>query len=394
GTGVSGSVERRAPSLFYFFFYFRGRFSIVKKCVHKASRKDVAVKFISKKMKKKEQAAHEAALLQHLQHPQYITIHDTYESPTSYILVLELMDDGRLLDYLMNHDELMEEKVAFYIRDTMEALQYLHNCRVAHLDIKVGRKENDAILFSNLITGHYHIHHLLGNPEFAAPEVIQGLPVSLSTDIWSIGVLTYVMLSGVSPFLDESKEETCINVCRVDFSFPPEYFSDVSHAARDFINVILQEEFRRRPTAATCLQHPWLQPHNGSYSKIPLDTSRLASFIEHVTPLSLGSYTAGPEARCRERAGAKQICLYIVPYSAFAFHVASLTAGYKSLRRWQYLPSSSGPKQSGERWWVPAPSPWDPQAPLGTRGIVASTAKKGLWEANTNWKQEPKLQLP
>ncbi|NXR99013.1 KALRN protein, partial [Oxylabes madagascariensis] len=124
----------------------RGRFSIVKKCVHKATRKDVAVKFISKKMKKKEQAAHEAALLQHLQHPQYITIHDTYESPTSYILVLELMDDGRLLDYLMNHDELMEEKVAFYIRDTMEALQYLHNCRVAHLDIKVGTNENDAVI--------------------------------------------------------------------------------------------------------------------------------------------------------------------------------------------------------------------------------------------------------
>uniref|UniRef100_A0A8B9I6D0 non-specific serine/threonine protein kinase n=1 Tax=Anser brachyrhynchus TaxID=132585 RepID=A0A8B9I6D0_9AVES len=268
----------------------RGRFSIVKKCVHKATRKDVAVKFVSKKMKKKEQAAHEAALLQHLQHPQYITIHDTYESPTSYILVLE-MDDGRLLDYLMNHDELMEEKVAFYIRDTMEALQYLHNCRVAHLDIKpenllidlripVPRVKIIDLEDAVQITGHYHVHHLLGNPEFAAPEVIQGLPVSLSTDIWSIGVLTYVMLSGVSPFLDESKEETCINVCRVDFSFPPEYFSDVSHAARDFINVILQEDFRRRPTAATCLQHPWLQPHNGSYSKIPLDTSRLASFIE------------------------------------------------------------------------------------------------------------------
>jgi len=76
--------------LLFFYFFSRGRFSIVKKCVHKATRKDVAVKFISKKIKKKEQAAHEAALLQHLQHPQYITIHDTYESPTSYILVLEL----------------------------------------------------------------------------------------------------------------------------------------------------------------------------------------------------------------------------------------------------------------------------------------------------------------
>lgn len=54
------------------------------------------------------------------------------------------MDDGRLLDYLMNHDELMEEKVAFYIRDIMEALQYLHNCRVAHLDIKVIRNSNPS----------------------------------------------------------------------------------------------------------------------------------------------------------------------------------------------------------------------------------------------------------
>lgn len=242
-------------------------------------------------MKKKEQAAHEAALLQHLQHPQYVTLHDTYESPTSYILILELMDDGRLLDYLMNHDELMEEKVAFYIRDIMEALQYLHNCRVAHLDIKpenllidlripVPRVKLIDLEDAVQISGHFHIHHLLGNPEFAAPEVIQGIPVSLGTDIWSIGVLTYVMLSGVSPFLDESKEETCINVCRVDFSFPHEYFCGVSNAARDFINVILQEDFRRRPTAATCLQHPWLQPHNGSYSKIPLDTSRLACFIE------------------------------------------------------------------------------------------------------------------
>lgn len=65
---------------------------------------------------------------------------------TSRVWFVCRMDDGRLLDYLMNHDELMEEKVAFYIRDTMEALQYLHNCRVAHLDIKVRRKENDAVI--------------------------------------------------------------------------------------------------------------------------------------------------------------------------------------------------------------------------------------------------------
>lgn len=130
------------------------------------------------------------------------------------------------------------------------------------------------------ITGHYYVHQLLGNPEFAAPEVIKGTPVSLATDIWSLGVLTYVMLSGVSPFLDESSEETCVNICRVDFSFPLEYFTSVSQAAQDFIRATLQMDARWRPTVATCLLHPWLQPHYSNYSKIPLDTTRLAAFIE------------------------------------------------------------------------------------------------------------------
>ncbi|XP_053326998.1 kalirin isoform X2 [Spea bombifrons] len=269
----------------------RGRFSVVRRCVQKATRKDVAVKFISKKMKKKEQAAHEAALLQHLQHPQYVALHDTFESPTAYILVLDLMDDGRLLDYLVNHDELMEERISFFIRDIMEALRYLHSCRVAHLDIKpenllvdlripVPRVKIIDLEDAVQITGHFHIHRLLGSPEFAAPEVIHGTPVSLGSDIWSLGVLTYVMLSGVSPFLDESREETCLNICRVDFCFPQEYFAGVSQAAQDFIRATLQADPRWRPTVATCLQHPWLQPHYSSHSKIPLDTTRLAGFIE------------------------------------------------------------------------------------------------------------------
>ncbi|KAK1165745.1 kalirin isoform X1, partial [Acipenser oxyrinchus oxyrinchus] len=269
----------------------RGRFSIVKKCVHKATKKEVAVKFVSKKMKKKDQVAHEAAITQHLLHPQFLSLCDIYESPGSFILVLELMEDGRLFDFLINHDELMEEKVSFYIKDTLEAIQYLHNCRVAHLDLKPENLLVDLhipvprvklIDFGDAIqiTSQNYIHPLLGNPEFAAPELIQGSPVSLSTDIWSLGVLAYVMLSGVSPFLDESVEETCMNICRLDFSFPDDYFWGVSHAAKDFIKAVLQVNSRKRPTASTCLQHPWLHAPSSAYSKNPLDTSRLASFNE------------------------------------------------------------------------------------------------------------------
>uniref|UniRef100_A0A3B5B3N1 Protein kinase domain-containing protein n=1 Tax=Stegastes partitus TaxID=144197 RepID=A0A3B5B3N1_9TELE len=98
---------------------------------------------------------------------------------------------------------------------------------------------------------------MLLNFLFAAPELIRGTPVSVATDVWSVGVLAYVMLSGVSPFLDESPEETCVNICRLDFCFPDEYFRDVSQAAKDFVSSALQQDPRKRPSATSCLQHPW-----------------------------------------------------------------------------------------------------------------------------------------
>ncbi|TNN04436.1 hypothetical protein fugu_001465, partial [Takifugu bimaculatus] len=273
----------------------RGRFSVVKKCLNKSTKKEVAVKFVSKKMQKKEQVAQEADVLLHVQNHQLVALLDTYESPTALMLVLELLEDGRLLDYLVAHDELMEEKVSFFIREILEALQNLHTCRVAHLDLK---PENimvdlhsptpcvklidlgDAVQLS---VHRRYVHLLLGNPEFAAPELVRGTPVSVATDVWSVGVLAYVMLSGVSPFLDESPEETCVNICRLDFCFPDEYFRDVSQAARDFVSSLLQQDPRKRPSATACLQHPWVGrggAHGGEYSKIPLDTTRLATFID------------------------------------------------------------------------------------------------------------------
>ncbi|XP_036814809.1 kalirin isoform X5 [Oncorhynchus mykiss] len=269
----------------------RGRFSVVRKCLNKASKKEVAVKYITKKMQKKEQVDHEADILSHVQHPQLVALTDTYESPTSLMLVFELLDGGRLLDYLVAHDELMEEKVAFFVKDTLEALQHLHTCRVAHLDLKPENLLVDLhvpvpsiklIDFGDAVqvSRHRYVHLLLGNPEFAAPELIQGTAVSLSTDVWSAGVLAYVMLSGVSPFLDESLEETCVNICKLDFCFPEDYFQGVSQAARDFISSTLQQDPRKRPIATICLQHPWVSAHSGDYSKTPLDTGRLASFID------------------------------------------------------------------------------------------------------------------
>uniref|UniRef100_A0A8C5NPE7 non-specific serine/threonine protein kinase n=1 Tax=Junco hyemalis TaxID=40217 RepID=A0A8C5NPE7_JUNHY len=268
----------------------RGRFSVVKKCDQKGTKRAVATKFVNKKLMKRDQVTHELGVMQNLQHPQLIGLLDTFETSTNYILVLEMADQGRLLDYVVRWGNLTEGKIRLYLGEILEAVQYLHNCRIAHLDLK---PENILVDQSSTkptikladfgdavqLNTTYYIHQLLGNPEFAAPEIILGNPVSLTSDVWSIGVLTYVLLSGVSPFLDESVEETCLNICRLDFSFPDDYFKGVSQKAKDFVCFLLQDDPAKRPSAALALQEQWLQLGNGKSAE-SIDISRLTSFIE------------------------------------------------------------------------------------------------------------------
>ncbi|KAG2465061.1 TRIO protein, partial [Polypterus senegalus] len=268
----------------------RGRFSVVKKCDQKGTKRTIAAKFVNKKLMKRDQVAHELSIMQHLQHPLLVGLLDVFETSTSYILVLEMADQGRLLDYIVSWGNLTEEKVTSYLKDILEAVQYLHNCRIVHLDLKpenvlVDQTSAQTVVkladFGDAVqlNSTYYIHPLLGSPEFAAPELILGNPVCLSSDTWSVGVLAYVVLSGASPFLDESIEETCLNICRLDFSFPDDYFQGVSQAAKDFVCCLLQGDSARRPSAAVCLQEPWLQLASCRSTEC-IDTSRLISFID------------------------------------------------------------------------------------------------------------------
>ncbi|XP_023816065.1 triple functional domain protein isoform X5 [Oryzias latipes] len=270
----------------------RGRFSVVKRCDHRSTNRSVAVKHINKKLMRRDQVTQELNLLWRLKHPHIVSLLDIFETSSSYALVLELADQGRLLDYIVSWGNLTEEKVASYMRNVLQALHYLHNSRIAHLDIK---PENLLVTHNasgqpvvkladlgdavQLNSAHY-IHPLLGSPEFASPELVLGEPVSLTSDLWSLGVMTYVLLCGASPFLDESAEETCLNICRLDFSFPREYFHGVSQAALDFVRLLLRTEPGRRPPVGLCLQEAWLQAGQSNRTETCLDTSRLVSFID------------------------------------------------------------------------------------------------------------------
>lgn len=96
----------------------------------------------------------------------------------------------------------------------------------------------DLGLSHRLVPGSEH-RALFGTPEFVAPEIVNYEPLSLGTDLWAVGVLTYILLSGASPFLGEDKQETYANVAACQYQFDNEYFSTVSEIAKDFIRSLL-----------------------------------------------------------------------------------------------------------------------------------------------------------
>ncbi|NWR81880.1 MYLK protein, partial [Centropus unirufus] len=100
---------------------------------------------------------------------------------------------------------------------------------------------------------------LHGTPEFMAPEVVAFEPVCLTTDMWSVGVICYILLSGESPFQGDNDLETLSNVTAARWDFEEETFSEISQQAKDFIAELLQKDPRRRLASAGALLHPWLQ---------------------------------------------------------------------------------------------------------------------------------------
>lgn len=95
--------------------------------------------------------------------------------------------------------------------------------------------------------------------EFASPELVLGQPVGKHTDYWAVGVFLYVLLSGVSPFLDDSVEETTTNILKCDYCFPDEYFCNVSIEAKDLISRLLCLMPTQRINMEDCLELPWLK---------------------------------------------------------------------------------------------------------------------------------------
>lgn len=252
----------------------RGKFAVVRKCIEKETEKEFAAKIMRKRRKGQDcrmEILHEIAVLELAKdNPWVIKLHEVYETATEMILVLEYAAGGEIFNQCVaEREEAFKEKdVQRLMRQILKGVSFLHRHNVVHLDLKPqnilltsDRPLGDIKIvdfgLSRIVNNNEELREIMGTPEYVAPEILSYEPISTATDMWSIGVLAYVMLTGTSPFLGDDKQHTFLNISQLNISYT-EDFEGVSERAVDFMKALLVREPEGRATAEDCLQHPWL----------------------------------------------------------------------------------------------------------------------------------------
>uniref|UniRef100_A0A3P9J6L6 non-specific serine/threonine protein kinase n=1 Tax=Oryzias latipes TaxID=8090 RepID=A0A3P9J6L6_ORYLA len=287
-------IDKKQTSLESFFAKWKsGQFAIVKHCKEKSTGLEFAAKFIKKRQRtgssrgvRREEIEREVSILQQIQHPNIIMLHDVYENRTDVVLILELVSGGELFDFLAQKESLSEEEATQFIKQILEGVNYLHTRKIAHFDLK---PENIMLLDKNVplpriklidfglahkIEAGVEFKNIFGTPEFVAPEIVNYEPLGLEADMWSIGVITYILLSGASPFLGETKQDTLGNISAINYEFDEEFFCSTSDLAKRFISQLLERDRGKRLTIQDALNHPWIKVKSNSvykfYTLVPL----------------------------------------------------------------------------------------------------------------------------
>ncbi|KAE8574670.1 hypothetical protein XENTR_v10003526 [Xenopus tropicalis] len=234
----------------------RGKFAVVRKCVELSSGKEYAAKFLRKRRKGEDcrsDIINEIAILEMARlSPYVVDLHEVYETNSEIVLVMEYAAGGEIFEQCVaDQDEAFTEKdVVRLISQILQGVLHLHRSNVVHLDLKpqnilltssspLGDIRIVDFGLSRQVDAIKEIREILGTPEYVAPEVLSYEPISTATDMWSVGVLTYVMLTGVSPFLGDTKQETFLNISQVNIQYSQEDFQGISEPAIDFIKSLL-----------------------------------------------------------------------------------------------------------------------------------------------------------
>jgi len=287
----SSSLQKDIRSFYNFKnFLGEGHFASVRTAYKKreySSHKLFAVKSISLKKlteKEREDLIHEVEIISHLEHPHIIKFYETYHDQFYFHIVTELCRGNNLNMRLKKiGGRMKEEQVRIIILKILHAINYCHSFGVVHRDLKPENivfespnteEEEDEVDEHNNNTYNIKIidfglstlknkteklHTILGTPYYMAPEVLKG-EYNEKCDIWSIGAITYFLLSGTEPFKGETSNKIFAKILFTEPDYNPDKFRNVSPLAIDFIKKCFEKEPDNRFSAQEGLSHPWFEP--------------------------------------------------------------------------------------------------------------------------------------
>ena len=256
----------------------KGKFGLVKLGINKETNDKVAVKVMNKNNMDSsdlELVRTEIEILKICQHPYIIKLYDIFENIDYIYIIMEYCPGGDLFSYLQKRNFILgEEKVAIIMYKLCKAVFYVHSYGIAHRDIKpenvllTSDDENADIRLldfglSKIVGPGQKCTEPYGTLTYCAPEIILDKPYLKSVDSWSLGVMTYLMLSGGLPFTGKDEHEIARNVVysKVNFEKKP-IWKVISNEAKDFISKLLDKDLKKRMEMTAALEHPWFKKYN------------------------------------------------------------------------------------------------------------------------------------
>uniref|UniRef100_A0AAY4AA81 non-specific serine/threonine protein kinase n=1 Tax=Denticeps clupeoides TaxID=299321 RepID=A0AAY4AA81_9TELE len=249
-----------------------GAYSVCKRCVHKATNTEYAVKVIDKTMTDPTEEIE--ILLRYGQHPNVITLKDVYDNGKQVYLVTELMRGGELLDRILKQKFFSEREASAVLYTITKTVEYLHAQGVVHRDLKPsnilyvdesGNPESLRICDFGFAKQLRADNGLLMTPcytaNFVAPEVLKRQGYDEGCDIWSLGVLLYTMLAGFTPFAngpEDTPEEILNRIGNGHFTLTGGNWDAVSEMAKSLVSKMLHVDPHKRLTSKQVLKHPWI----------------------------------------------------------------------------------------------------------------------------------------
>jgi calcium-dependent protein kinase len=244
-----------------------GAFATVRKVYSKINGSLRALKII-KKQKGQDSARMylEVEILKKLIHPNIMQIFEFYEDKKNFYIITEFCEGGELFDKIVEKGTLTEAEAAGIMKQLISAVNYIHSNNIVHRDLKpenilLDTKKQNIIKIIDWGTARFFeknkkMNRISGTPYYIAPEVLFE-KYDEKCDVWSCGVIMYILLCGYPPFNAENDNEIMNKIKIGKFSFPDEEWSNVSSEAKDLVTKMLTFKSSDRASAAECLMHKW-----------------------------------------------------------------------------------------------------------------------------------------